>query len=387
MIQPVRLTYYSEAHEMGGAEEYLRLLIEGLDRRKYDIRFVCADGRALAPLIDRLRSMQVDVSILGVGQESSAGRPTRSQLSNLWRFFRNHPTDIIHFNLPHPYACRFAIIAARLAQIPIIVTTNHLPTMSPDRYTWKGRLVLRIAQQGVDMTLVESEINRKAALNNYKLDPAKVVSIYHGIDVKRFDRRFDREAILAELGLNPAHFIIGTVGRLTAQKAHHIFLDAAALIKSRLQQAKFIIVGDGELRQELDRQAQKLGLAEDVLLTGYCSDVPRLLSVFDVFALSSNFEGLPLSILEAMAMAKPVVATRVDGVPEAVADGETGSLVPPGDSVALAQAILRLAQNPSRAQALGHAARRRVEAMFRQDLMVAHTDQLYTRLLSERGRG
>jgi glycosyltransferase involved in cell wall biosynthesis len=365
---------------MGGAEEYLRLLIEGLDRRKFDIRFVCTDDQALAPLISWLQSLEIEANVLRADRLDDSDRPGIHQFFHLWKFFRSHPTDILHFNLPAPYDCRFAIIAARLAGVPTIVTTNHLPTLSPTSFTWKGQLILRLAQRCVDLTIVESDVNRQAALRHYKLDPARTVSVYHGIDVKRFDRPFDREAVREELGLSFGHVIIGTVGRLTPQKAHHIFLKAAAIIKKSMDRAKFIIVGDGELRQELERQARQLGLTEDVLFTGHRHDVPELLSVFDVFALSSLYEGLPLAILEAMAMAKPIVATRVDGVPEAVVDGETGILVPPSDPTALAEAILSLLQNPSSAQAMGQAGRRRVEAMFRQDVMVVQTEQLYLRV-------
>lgn len=380
MTQRIKLTYFSDAHVMGGAEEYLHLLIEGLDRRKFDVRFVCTDDRALAPLIDWLQSRKIQVSVLRADRMDDSGRPGVHQFFRLWRFFRSHPTDILHFNVPAPYDCRFAIIAAKLAGVPVIVTTNHLPTLSPTSFTWKGQLVLRLAQRCVDLTIVESDINRQAALRNYQLDPAKTVSVYHGIDLKRFDRPFDREAIREELGLSRTQAIIGTVGRLTPQKAHHIFLKAAAIIKKSLDHAKFIIVGEGELRQELERQARQLGLTEDVLFTGHRRDVPELLSVFDIFVLSSLYEGLPLSILEAMAMAKPIVATGVDGVPEAVVDGETGILSPPSDPAALADAILSLLQNSSQAQAMGQAARRRVEAMFRQDMMVTHTEQLYLRV-------
>lgn len=394
MTERIRLTYFSDAHVMGGAEEYLRLLIEGLDQRTFDIRFVCTDDRALAPLIDRLRSRGIAVHV--ISQKETCGRTENREKGRflvhvpilslahpfyrLWKSFRSLPTDILHVNVPAPYDCRFAILAAKLAGVPLIVTTNHLPTLSPASYTWRGQWVLRLAQRCVDLTIVESDVNRQTALNRYRLDPAKTVSVYHGIELQRFDRSFDRQAIRQTLGLSHQQAVIGTVGRLTPQKAHHIFLEAAAIVKHTLDHVKFLIVGDGELRQELERRARQLGLAEHVLLTGYRRDIPELLSVFDVFVLSSLYEGLPLSILEAMAMAKPVVATRVDGVPEAVVDGETGLLVPPNDSAALAEAICFVLQNPWRAQAMGQAGRRRVEAMFRQEMMVAQTEQLYLRL-------
>jgi glycosyltransferase involved in cell wall biosynthesis len=356
---------------MGGAEEYLYLLIAGLEKERCAVRLVCTDENALQPLLRRLRDVGVETMPLQASERS---------LLTVWRFFRQHPTDIVHFNLPHPFACRYAIIAAKLAGVPVIVTTNHLPTMKPTTYTWKGRLVLALANQFVDTTIVESEINRTLAIANYHLDAKKVVSIYHGINLKQFDGRANRAA-LKEFGIDPDYAIVGTIGRLSRQKAQDDFLRAAAKVKEVVPKSKFFIVGEGEQRQELEDLAKHLGLQPDVIFTGYRSDVPELLRAFDVFVLPSIFEGLPLTILEAMAMTKPVVATRVDGVPEAVVDGETGTLVTPRDPAALASAIISLLQNPAMAQAMGQAARHRVETMFRQEIMVAQTEQLYTQLL------
>lgn len=382
----IRVLYFSDAHTLGGAEEYLYLLMEGLDRRRFDIRFACTDENALQPLIARLRSLPITVRTLSDRDAATTDRASWRNITMFWRFFRSQRVDIVHFNLPHPFACRIPILAARLAGVPVLVATNHLPTLSPQAYTWKGRLLLRLAGRCLDMTIVESEINRRLALDNLHLDPTKTHTIYHGIDVSRFDRAFDRMALRREFGLGSQAVIIGTVGRLTAQKAHDVFLRAAMLIKRRSPQARFLIVGDGELRERLERQARDWGLSGDVHFTGYRRDVPALLSLFDVFVLSSRFEGLPLSILEAMAAGKPVVATRVDGVPEAVVDGETGWLVPPGDAEVLADRILALIENPQRARMMGAAGRRRVESLFRKERMVAQTERLYVQLIEGFGR-
>jgi glycosyltransferase involved in cell wall biosynthesis len=356
---------------LGGAEEYLYQLIAGLDKTKYEIRFVCTNEVVLRPLLQKLRAIGGPTLGLDAGARS---------LLTVWRFFRQHPADIVHFNLAHPFACRYAIIAAKLAGVPV-VTTNHLPTMKPAGYTWKGTLVLALANRLVDTTIVESEINRKLALANYHFDPDKVVSIYYGIDLSPFDSRRDRAA-LTEFGVDPDCSVVGTIGRLSWQKAQHDFLHAAAKVKEVVPKTKFILVGEGERRRELEELTATLGLQSDVVFTGYRADVPAFLRAFDVFVLSSIFEGLPLTILEAMAMSKPIVSTDVDGIPEAIVNGETGLLVPPRDPDALAGAIISVLQNPAMAQTIGPAARRRVEAMFRRDLMVAKTDALYTELLA-----
>jgi glycosyltransferase involved in cell wall biosynthesis len=359
---------------MGGAEEYLYRLMSGLDREKYDVRFVCTNEKAVEPLLRRLGDLGVKTFVLRAGERS---------LRTIWRFFRQHPTDIVHCNLTNPFACRYAIIAAKFAGVPVIITTNHLATIKPTTYTWKGRLVLAIANQLVDITIVESEINRALAMANYHFDPSKVITIHYGIDLKQFDGQPSRAA-LREFGIGPDCTIVGTIGRLSPQKTQDDFLRAAAKVKDAVPKTKFFIVGEGELRHVLEELAKHFGLQSDVIFTGYRSDIADLLRAFDVFVLSSIFEGLPLSILEAMAMAKPVVATHVDGVPEAVSDGETGLLVPPGNPAALAGAIVSLLQNPTRAQAMGHAGRRRAETLFRQERMVAQTEPLYTRLLKNR---
>ncbi len=386
MSERIRLMYFSDAHALGGAEEYLYLLMEGLDRWRFDIQFACTDEKALEPLIARLRSLGITVRAVTERGFAVTDRASRHNITMFWRFFRSHRVDIVHFNLPHPFACRIPILAARLAGVPALVTTNHLPTLSPQAYTWKGRLLLHLAGRCLDMTIVESEINRRLALDHLHLDPAKTRTIYHGIDLSRFDRAFDQMVLRREFDLGSEAVIIGTVGRLTAQKAHDVFLQAAARIKRRSRRARFIIVGDGELREQLEQQARHLGLSGEVRFTGYRRDVPSLLSLFDVFVLSSRFEGLPLSILEAMAARKPVIATCVDGVPEAVVDGETGWLVPPDDAEALADRILALIENPQRARAMGAAGRHRVESLFRKERMVAQTEQLYAQLVERSGR-
>lgn len=368
---------------LGGAEEYLYLLISGLDQRRYNIRFVCIDEQALAPLLDRLAQRGIQIHVLKAGAASRAGRLDYRQLVSLWRHLRRHPTDILHVNMPDPYSCRFAILVAKWAGAPVIVATNHLPTLDPRRFTWKGQAMLLLAQQYIDMTIIESRINRQAALIHYKLDPMRTVTIYHGIDVQRFDSTADNQQMRHVLGLTPEDMVIGAVGRLTSQKAHDVLLQAAAIAKKEFASLKCLIVGEGPMRTALEQQARELHLGDNVIFTGYRRDIPALLGIFDVFVLPSRFEGLPLSILEAMAAGKPVIASAVDGIPEVVIDGQTGLLIPPSDPQALANAMLWLAHNPSEAQAMGRAGRCRVASLFNQERMVKETESLYQALYQD----
>jgi glycosyltransferase involved in cell wall biosynthesis len=166
---------------------------------------------------------------------------------------------------------------------------------------------------------------------------------------------------------------VGNVAALTDHKDHATLLEAAALVSARRPEARFVIVGDGERRAELEARARALGTAERVIFAGFRDDVDRLLPAFDVFCLSSHLEGLGTSLLDAMCFARPVVATAAGGIPEAVLDGVTGRVVPVRDVRALADALVEVLSHPERREAMGRAGRERFLERFTADAMVEAT--------------
>jgi glycosyltransferase involved in cell wall biosynthesis len=176
--------------------------------------------------------------------------------------------------------------------------------------------------------------------------------------------------------------VIGTVGRLHRQKGHTVLIDAAALVARDFPAARFVIIGEGEERAALERKAGIVGVAQRFEMTGASHDVPFRLASMDLFVLPSLWEGLPLTLLEAMAVGVPVVATSVDGVAEVIEDGEDGLLVPPGDSSALAAAIVRLLRDPQHAHEMGSRAMEKVKIDFGVDRMVRQTEEVYRRALA-----
>jgi glycosyltransferase involved in cell wall biosynthesis len=165
--------------------------------------------------------------------------------------------------------------------------------------------------------------------------------------------------------------VIGTVGRLDEQKAQGVLIDAIPRVLERYPDARLVLVGDGPLRDRLEGHARHLGISESVLFAGKRDDVPRWLASFDIFALTSLFEGLCYAVLEAQAAGVPVIATPVGGVRETVVDGETGLVVPPGDDHALAGAILRLLDDPDEARRLADEAAVRVAGFSREEMVIA----------------
>lgn len=368
------LMYVVESRSVGGAEAYIRHIVEGLERDAWEVRLVCPQTEALAPLLRWAQQMGLRLAPL------PGERP--QQVPALIAFFRAHRPDIVHFNLHHPFACRYAILAATLAGVPARIATTHLPTIPPDVYTWKGRLALRLAYRCVHLMLVDSETNRRRALAHYPIAEEKLQVVPHGVRVEDFPIEGTRASVAEEFGLDARAPIVGTVGRLSPQKAMEDVIEAAALVRRGFPDAHFLIIGDGERRAELERLALARGLGAHVRFTGYREDVPRLLAAMDVFVLSSLYEGMPFSILEAMAAARPVVATRVDGVPEVVVDGETGLLVPPREPQRLAEAIEHVLAHPQRAREMGRRGRERVRAHFSRERMVTTIEGLYRALLA-----
>jgi glycosyltransferase involved in cell wall biosynthesis len=209
----------------------------------------------------------------------------------------------------------------------------------------------------------------------------KYITIYNGIEGDIYKGNFDVSYLRHEFGIEPNQPVVGIIASLSKQKAHGIFLKCAEIILKKIPEARFLIIGDGQLRDMLERQSNDMGLQERVIFTGVRHDIPELLNFINVFTLSSDWEGFPMTILEAMAAGKPCVVTDVGGNREAIMDGVTGFLVPKQDPMALAEKIVKLLIDKRLSQNLGEEARRRFEKEFNVQSMVSKTEQVYLECL------
>jgi glycosyltransferase involved in cell wall biosynthesis len=254
------------------------------------------------------------------------------------------------------------VFAARLARVPRVLVTHHTPEL-PRRDNSRGRAWQRLGWALRPEVIYTSNADRARDGRS----PSHVVPL--GVDLDRFA---SGTPTLQKDGV-----LVGDVARLARQKDHRTLLAAMATVRREHPDARLVLVGDGELRAELEQLAAGLGLEGSVLFTGARDDVPDLLASFDVFAHAARYEGFCLAVVEAQAAGIPVVATAVGGVPEAVANGETGLLVPPGDDHALAAAITRLLEDQPLADRLAAAGRRRVHDLYSERRMVEETLRLY----------
>ncbi len=358
----------------GGAEKALVDLARGLDRRRYAVS-VCATRSVgnYQPLLDA-----AGIPCVVLNRQS---RRDLYKLGGLVQVLRRQRVHILHAHLFGSNT--WARLLGTLAGVPVIIAHEH-GSAKAGHEIWLDRLLYRLG----DAVVVPSEASKRFLIEREHL-PARAVSVvYNGVDTAQFARHESVAVLRRALDLDPAAVLIGSVGRLSADKGgQDSLIQALAQVRQTQPQVGLVFVGDGPLRPDLEALAAQLGLGSTVQFTGVRPDVARLLGALDLFVLPSLHEALPIAVLEAMAVGLPVVTTRVGGVPEVVQDGRNGLLVPPGDSAALAAALLRLVSDPGYAATLGAAGQARVRAEFTLEAMVAQVDQLYRRLTARKQRG
>ena len=266
---------------------------------------------------------------------------------------------------------------------PAFVATVHSSIHQEHRRNLKGifyQWVERSLLSSYDQVVTVSAYLR-SELIGWKLRPERVSVVPNGVELKRATRSKGLET-RHELGLAPDDCIVGSVGRLESAKGHLYLLEAIARLLPRWPQTQCVIVGEGRLHETLLQHAKRLGLNDHVHITGFQDDVPRFLEAFDIFTLPSLTEGIPFALLEACACAKPVIASRVGGVPEVITDGQDGLLVEPGDIPGLASAINTLLSDRKLATCLGEQATLNMAEHFSLAEMVNRTTQSYQAALA-----
>ena len=276
-------------------------------------------------------------------------------------------------NLIHTHELKADFIGMVLAwktKRPLVTTIHNminkglLPKWKKIVYLWLTRLIASRQNK----IIAVSEAVRKNAIEQLKLPAEKVVTIRNGTKILDINKSLDIAVVRKELGLNPVQPVIALISRLIPeQKGHRYFLLAAKKVIQQKPESQFLIVGDGTIRKELEELTKHLGIQSNVFFVGWQSNIFDILCSINICAVPSLWDPLPRIVLEAMVAGKPVVASNVDGIPEAVIEGETGILVPPADENKLAVAFLDLLNSPDKGNQMGIAGRKRVIAEFSSD--------------------
>jgi glycosyltransferase involved in cell wall biosynthesis len=328
--------------------------------RGHDVVLACRAGGALA---ERARAEGVAVREMGFGGDVSP-----AAVLSLAAALRKIRPDVVQLHDPH--AVPTGLLARRLAGPVALVATRRVD------FALRGPLSRRKYAACQRVIAVSEAI--AAVLRRDGLAPERLRVVHEGVP-DRPAQPGGREA-LRELGVPEDAAVVGNVAALTGHKDQATLLAAAAKVVARVPEARFVIVGEGELRSRLEALSRDLGLERRCIFAGFRADLDRLVPAFTVFCLSSHMEGLGTSLLDAMAFGVPVVATAAGGIPEAVIDGITGRLVPPRDPDALAAGLVEALEDPSLRAAWSRAGRQRFQQRFTADRMVEATLAVYAEL-------
>lgn len=361
----------------GGARVFLQLA-KGLVSRGHKVFVACVPDGELAPLLKKagIENLPVNFRSKNILQVAY----------QIYKHLRTQSIDIVNSQGGRADFC--SRIAARILKPKVrIVSTIAMPVEGYD----VGALIKgiycffdRLLERYVDQFIVVSEVLRKKLIITHKIPSEKIIKIYNGVELNEYQLSDSDESITKirkEYNIEEDIFLIGAVGRMVWQKGFEYLIRGAKEILNNRPKIKILMVGDGPLKDKLQRLTIDLEINNQFIFAGFRKDIKKVLFSVDLVVIPSLLEGFPMVILEAMAMAKPIIATRIDGIIEQISDGLNGILVPPKDPAALTKAIMAIIDNRELAKTMGLAARAKVEQDFSVEKMVAKTERAYLSLL------
>jgi glycosyltransferase involved in cell wall biosynthesis len=374
---------------IGGPATHVVLLNAGLDREGYDCLLVAgSEGANEGSLRDLALSNDLRLAqIPELGREIAPWSDLVT-LVKLYKMMRRERPHIVH---THTAKAGFVgRIAARLAGVPVVLHTFHGHVFHGYFSPAKTRLFLLMERLGARLStriITISPRLREEIAQFGVTERRRIMVIPLGFELEAFASQPRATGdFRRSLGLPKDAKLVGAIGRLAPIKNIPLLLEAAAIARKQEPSIHVVLVGDGELRQELEARAEALGLADAVVFAGWRRELASVYADLDAVVISSHNEGTPASLIEAMATGCPVLATRVGGVPDLITDGKTGRLVPPGDSEGLAAALVALFREPERTAKMADLARERTLERHQATRLVADVDWLYRELLAIEGQ-
>ena len=362
----ILLIYYEP--QPSGQTTHVLSLVDGLDHEQHNLIVVLPQV-----LISSVAAFeQVGAKVIPLPMRKGLW-PVHTMRSVI-QLIRETDCDIVHV-----HSQEAGLVARPLAKIAGAPTVLYTPQTVDIRrsqwhrvYTWVEWALAHITDRIISVT----EADRRRMLQ-WGIPAHKTVTIPNGIDLTHLGPTVDRKELRRSLGASAERPLIVQMGRLRAQKDPLSFVDGASKVLQQRPDAQFVLLGDGPLRSQVEERIRSLDLARSVHLAGWRDDARRLLAAADVVTLTSRWEGTPYALLEAMAWSRPVVATSVNGCPEVVQEGQTGYLVPSGDTIRWADRVLALLAEPAVAAAMGRRGRKRLEERFTLQEMVARIEEVY----------
>lgn len=375
--------------DWGGSPDIFRVLCDHLNPDIYDITIMVGESHHLSSrtkqFLRRFRGRTISVPGLKRDIDPS------SDMAAFWRLhriFRRERFDIVHTHTAKAGA--LGRPAAHLAGVPAIVHTPHghnfYGYFNP-RASSVIAGVERFLTNFTDRIVALTELEKSDYVKFGTARSGKVSVIYQGIEFERFARDWkSARELKRSFGVGPDDPVVGMVGRLEPVKGSGLFIEAAAMISKTFPSARFIIAGEGSLRQSMEKSARELGLGDRVIFTGWIEDAREVMAVMDVMVMPSLNEAVGMALIEAQAQGVPVVATKVGGIPEVVVNNKTGILVQPSDAGGTAGAVCGLLADKARRADMGEAGKIWVYDRFSSEVMADKTSSLYMEILHSKRR-
>jgi glycosyltransferase involved in cell wall biosynthesis len=365
----------------GGAERLAIQTTTRLDPERFDRTLFASRRFDVAMSKAHVTNALADLEAAGV-QVMGLKRTSARQLWAWWpfyRFLRRERIDVLH---AHKFGSNvWATVIGSLARVPVIVAHEHT-------WSFEGQPLRRfcdreVIARGSSAFIAVSREDRRRMIEIEGIDPEDVMFMPNGIPAPPPPSGAD---VRAELGITADAPVIGTVSVMRPQKALDVLLRATRILVDEFPGLKVLIAGEGDMREALGELTEELGITGNVVFLGVRTDIPDVLAALDIAVSTSDFEGSPLSVMEYMEAARPVVATRVGGVPDLIDEGVHGLLVEPQDPAAFAAAVAQLLRDPARAREMGERGQERRRAEFDIDVMVRRLEELYIELTAKAAR-
>jgi lipopolysaccharide/colanic/teichoic acid biosynthesis glycosyltransferase/glycosyltransferase involved in cell wall biosynthesis len=359
-------------------------LITRLRSEGYEVHSVCSDGK----YVSELKSQGYTIHVINIDRKIAPFSNLKSLL-DLYRLMKEEQFDVVHVHTP--IAAVLGRIAAWLARTPIIIYTAHgfyfhenMNRRARTLVVWMEKLMCQIT----DLVFTQSNEDAVTAIREHICAKSKVICIGNGVDIKQFS---SSEGNKQDFGLTAQDKVVGFVGRVVREKGIVELIESMKMVVAAVPDAKLVVVGD-TLASDRDQECKKVvndllqqnDLASHVVFAGFREDIPRVMASFDVYVLPSYREGMPRTIIEAMASGKPVVATNIRGCREEVVEGKTGLLVPVNDSTELAKAIIKIISNPDLACEMGAEGKRRAGELFDENLVLDKQVKAYSQIVKQK---
>lgn len=383
----IKILQFIHSYVFGGAEEHVLALTRELCTIGFQTDIACTNKKVYEQLnAKRGKGIHFSIYLFEIPRKISV-----KAILTISLFIKGGSYDIVHVHQVG-YGGTVGRIAARLAIWPKIVITEH--TIASEHYWLKGSvskfLHLNIFHPlwntfFVDRVIATSRAVQESIITREKISPRKTTVVFNGIDLKRYATP-DKSAkkIMSDYGVREGACILGFIGRLSTEKGIEYLIKAVSILKKEKKNIILLITGDGPQKEKLQRLIEQLGLQGSILFTGWIQNISSILSILDIFVLSSLNEAFGLVVLEAMAAKVPVIGTTVGGIPDIIEDRQNGLLVPPKDSPAIAQAVKLLLSDKIMKENIAHNGFITVKTKFTSHIMAINTGNIYKNCIPQK---